>query len=226
MKKIMFTISLFLFINFDSLYALCDDDELNKIIDEVNVTLVEDSTDTILEDGSVIPNSKDREYAYYLLIGPYSELVNAKVIDTSTDKIYDTKYNSNYGALVYGSYIHFDEKNYLIKIYGSKKSACPNEELKTLNYKVPKYNTNQLSSYCDNHQYDEKCKLDADVSVEEFEEYVEQTEYQEMLNEMNFIEKVWFYIKKYYLYVLIPIVIITLCYLVSIKIYKKKVDTK
>ena len=60
------------------------------------------------------------------------------------------------------------------------------------------------------------------MSEEEFKSYVtKQVENKEVEN-MSWIAKAWFYIKKYWFYAVIPVILISIFYGITIAIEKKK----
>lgn len=226
MKKIKFLLFslMLIFVFSDKVFAVCEDDELNDWAEEANIVAVEDMDMDIYVDDKLTKTHK-KEYHYLLLVYPQTKFIYAKVKDSITNKEYVVNYNSDFNAVAIGSKIHFDKKKYTISLYGSEDSACPNELLKTLTYEVNRYNRYMTTEYCINNPEDEKCAFDSDagdMTEEEFNEYINIQNENKELDNMKWYAKIWFYIKKYWYYAVIPVVLISIFYGITIFIEKKK----
>lgn len=227
MKKVKFLLFslMLIFVFSDKVFAVCEDDELNDWAEEAQIEAVEDDDMDIYDDDGNLLKAHKKEYYYLLMVYPQTNLVYAKVKDSITNKEYVVNMNTDFNTIVIGSKVHNDKKKYTITLYGTSDSACPNEKLKTLTYEANPYNRYMTTEYCINNPADEKCKFDSDAGTmteEEFDTYIaKQLEAKEVEN-MSWIAKVWFYIKKYWYYVVIPVVLISIFYGITIFIEKKK----
>lgn len=229
MKKIFLLIfTSFCFMSFSLITnATCDDAELNEWAEGAYVEFVQDYEETTVDDkGNTIV--KEREWAYLLQVHPGIEGVKAVVTNNldDTKKTYKAT-EDNKLIMSIGSYIHFDTKKYTINLYGDKGSACEGELLRTITYSVPSYNMYQLTNFCDENPLEDICRMEtdtSDVTPEEFDEIVYEYEENEKLSQMNFFEKCLYYIAKYWYYVIIPILLVSIFYIVKIISYKKKVN--
>lgn len=227
MKKVKFLLFslLLIFVYSDRVLAVCEDEELNYWTENARIEVVEDQDMNIYDENNNLIKVHQKKYNYLLLIYPEAEDIYAKVKDSLTDKEYDAKYDSDFGTISIGSMIHNTKKKYTITLYGGEKSACPNEKLKTLTYEANPYNKYMITIYCIENPNDEKCKFDSDAGTmtsDEFEKYVSEQMNAKELENMSFIAKTWFYVKKYWFYVIIPIVLISIFYGITIFIEKKK----
>ena len=223
-KKILFII-LFISILITRVKAVCNNTELNDLAEKFEVTYTEDTAPKIVSiEGHV--TELEKEWAYFLVFSPYSDKITIKVTNSLKKDEGDAVYNETLKTNVFGSYIHFDPKEYTIKLYGSKDSACPNELLKTVKFNVPKFNTYSLYEYCAENPNMEFCSMMKDtskVSKEEFKKEAEKQEEKKKEENMNIVEKSHQYILRYGLFILIPILLITGYYLIRMNQYKKKV---
>lgn len=233
MKKMFLLIfTSFCFMSFGLITnAACNDEELNRWADDVNIVFMEDADFTLTEEvpEGETPNviEHKRKYAYVLLVYPEIDTVKAVVTNNLDDEKITARFQDEYNAITIGSYIHFNPKKYTIQLYGDTNSACPGELLKTVKYEVPSYNMYQLTGFCEDNPAEDICRVDndtSDMTYEEFEKIVFDKEEQELLQKMNLLQKVWYYIKKYWYYVVIPVVIVSIFFIVKIIAYKKKVD--
>lgn len=186
-------------------YAECNNNELNDWAEKVSIEYKD--------------NLKSGDYNYLLLVSPYNELATVKVV--LDDKEYLIDYDSDYKTNVIGSNIHFDEKKYIIKFYGNEKSGCNNELLRELEYKVPGYNKYSDYEYCNNNKNLEICKTNTDnknLSDEEFNKKIVKEEVEE--------KTILSFIKNYWCFVIVPIVIVAAIYYYKVYLLKKKENKK
>ncbi len=223
-KKILFIILCITFFVIKA-KAICNDTELNDLAEKFEVTYTEDTAPKIVSsDGQV--TELEKEYAYFLVFNPYSEKINIKVTNSLNNLEKDAIYNENLKTYVIGSYIHYQPKEYSVKLYGSKDSKCPNELLKTVKFNVPKFNVYSLYEYCEQNKDAEFCSMMKDtsnVSLADFKKSAEKTEETKKIENMTTLEKAKNYILKYGLFVLIPIILISIYYVIKMNQYKKKV---
>ena len=205
--------------------AVCNNTELNDLAEKFEVTYTEDTAPKLVStDGKV--TELEKEYAYFLVFSPYSDKVTIKVTNSLKKDEGNAVYNKTLKTNVFGSYIHFSPKEYTIKLYGSKNSACSNELLKTVKFTVPKFNSYSLFEYCDSNKDAEFCSMMKDtskVSLEEFQKAAEKTTEEKKTENMTAMEKIKYYLLRYGLFILIPILLITGYYLIRMNQYKKKV---
>ena len=227
MKKVKFLLIslMLLFVFSDNVFALCEDEELNDWAEEAQIEAIEDDDMDIYDDSGNLLKTHKKEYHYLLLVHPQTYLVYAKVKDSITNKEYVVNMNTDFNTIVIGSKIHNTKKKYTISLYGTSDSACPNEKLRTISYEVNPYNKYMTTEYCIKNPFDEKCKFDSDaglMSEKEFDEYVASQLEAKKVQNMSLFAKSWFYIKKYWYYAIIPIVLISIFYSITIMIEKKK----
>jgi hypothetical protein len=214
-----------------NVFALCQDEELNDWAENAKLEFIED-TDAIYEirdeTGKVVETKTiERRFLYILRINPINDNVKVMVKDSISNEEKLAVTDEMYGPNVITSLIHFSDKIYTITIYGSSTSACPNEKLKTITYKVPKYNKYALTGFCTENPQLDVCKINTDntnVDQEEFDKIVKDTNLKKELEKMSFFEKTLYYIGEYWYYVVIPIIIVVIVYFIMIRMYKKKVN--
>ena len=227
MKKVKFLLIslMLLFVFSDNVFAVCEDEELNDWAEKAYIEPVEDEDMDIYDESGKLLTTHKKKYHYLLLVYPQIDIAYAKVKDSLTNEKYTVNYDSDFNTIAIGSKIHDTKKKYTITIYGGENSACPNEKLKTLTYETNPYNRYMTTEYCINNPGDEKCLFNSDAGTmteEEFKSYVaKQLQVKETQN-MSFIAKAWFYIKKYWFYAAIPVVLISIFYGITIFIEKKK----
>lgn len=227
MKRIKFLLfSLLLIFAFsDDAFAVCEDDMLNSWAEEAYIEPVEDENMDIYDESGELLTTHKKNYHYLLLVYPQIDIAYAKVKDSLTNEEYTVNYDSDFNTIAIGSKIHNNKKKYTITIYGGENSACPNEKLKTLTYEANPYNKYMTTEYCINNPGDEKCLFNSDagnMSEEEFKNYVTKQVENKELENMSWIAKAWFYIKKYWFYAVIPVILISIFYGITIAIEKKK----
>lgn len=231
MKKVNFLLlSLFLLLTFNSkIYAICESEEMNKWVDEAHIEAIEDVNMDIYDDNGNFVGVHEKKYHYLLMIYPSRKDVYAKVTDSLTEGEYDALYDDTFYTITVGSYTHNTKKKYTIILYGSEDSACPGEILKTLTYEANPYNKYMTYTYCEENPFDDACTFNADTGTwteDEFFKYVEDQEKKDELKNMSFFPKCWYYIKNYWFYVVIPVVLISIFYLITIIIEKNKKKVK
>lgn len=226
LKKILFSIFCLFVFSFGVNAATCNDKDLNEWAENVYIAYEEDYG---VGDGkgNII---REKEYSYLLFVYPYNKNIRVMARNNHTNKDIEIEYDDLYGTNVLGSYIHMNSKTYTFSFYGGKNSACPGVLLKSLEYTVPPYNIFSQREYCINNPSDDICKTYSndmkDVTDKEFGRLVKNAEKQHELENMNFIQKVWYYIKKNWYFAVIPVVLVAAFYAIKIHLYKKKVDNE
>ncbi len=203
------------------LFAACNDTELNNLAENLDVFLVED-LEIMGENNKLI---RERKYLYLLSFGEtlsgMKDKVKIEVKDSDNNDKYYAYYDDFFDTYVIGSLIHFKPKTYNITVYGGEKSECPNEKIKGFSYKVNGYNTFRDTEYCESHLEKDICSIDYDSSNLNDDDFTDLVD-PDKDPDLNFFQKVWKAIKSYWYFVVIPIVVISIFYLVVIFIYKKK----
>lgn len=213
-----------------NVFAVCEDDELNDWAETIEIFFQEDYTysyDSVDENGNEIIKEHIAEYYYKLFVCAPRSDIDVKVTDSENTKEYSAIKCDFDNSYIVGSDIHFSKKTYNFKIYGNSSSNCPGELLRTLKYTVPAYNKYVGTEFCILNPDVELCQADKDTSnmtEEEVEDYMADITEKNKINSMATSEKILYYIGKYWYYVVIPIIIVSVVYLVRIKLYKKKVE--
>lgn len=110
--------------------------------------------------------------------------------------------------------------NYVIRVY-SVDSTCSTEPLNTISVKTPRFNPYSINDVCHTSYYIELCDAFYDIgdmTIDEFNEKVASIVEEES---KPFSKKLGEFISKYYLYVLIPFLLIVSIYIVRIIILKR-----
>lgn len=224
MKILKVFIVLFLMFVFSfNVKALCSDSELNNFVSEMQLGYSLDKDETYVDENGkeyLIP----QKYAYLIKIYPYSDKIKVMVKDSLSNETNEAKYNEGLEQYVYGSYIHYSPKTYTISIYGNDKSSCPGALISTAQMTMPSFNEYSLYSACENSD-DEMCSIvydSSDLTPEKFNEIMEEKEAENKINNMNFFQKVGYYLGKYWFFIVVPIVIISIIYGYEILSHKKR----
>ena len=224
-KKIIIAISLIILMLFTRVKATCEFEEFNEMAEKFKVVYTEDTVPKIVSESGKVTELK-KEYAYFLVFSPVTEMLKIEVTNSLDKKVQIAEYNNTQKAYVIGSYIHNEPKEYTIKVYGTNKSLCSGELLKTTKITVPGFNEYSLFEYCVENETEDICSMMKDtskVSLEEFKEIASKTEKQKKIENMTALEKVKYYALRYGLFILIPILAISIYYVVKMREYKKKV---
>lgn len=225
--KVLF-LALALLIFIPKVSAACDDADLNDLAEKFSAGYVEDSEQKIeLEDGSYQIYKK--EYAYIIAFLPYSDDLKVVVNDSISNKNQEAVFNKRRGTYIIGSNIHYKEKIYTVNVYGNEKSACPNQLLKTMSFTIPPFNEYSMYSYCEDNKDEDICTMMKDtrnVTMTEYNSIVKENIEKKKVDKMNFIQKVLYYISKYWIFVAVPVLLISAYYIITIIVYKKKVSKR
>lgn len=217
MKKIgKIFLTLVVFLSFSTLInAACKNDELNEWATTVEAKFYE-ITDIGIN---------DEEYAYLLSITPLRDDVTIKAYDVNGKSAVGTMLVPAKGEKAIqavGCYTNLEEETYTIEIYGAKNSACSGELLKTLKYTVPRVNRFIKDARCENSD-SEYCKTftnsTKDMTQEDFDKVMKKETSSGWDISFSNILKV---LGSYGLYILIPLIIISVFYAIKINKYKKE----
>lgn len=211
--------------------ALCNDEDLNNWANKVSLKVVEYNPTTEFAKSNDIKIILDKvEAAYLLQLTEQRSDVTMRAVCTYSDDELEVKdlYYYGYSILAKG---HLKEAIYGVNIYGSEDSACPNELLKTIKYKVPAFNGYLHTEYCEKYPNHENCGSHsdtADISNDEFLKEME--EYDKKENPTEEEKTIWqvLYniIREYGFYIVVPFLIVTLIYVIKIENVKKKEKEK
>lgn len=232
MRKILFFIFIFLCFSF-SINALCYDDNLNTWALNVQIKQIEFNNSLPNELNDNKPLKETMDYAYILALSEYRTDVVMKadltmVQDDGTDfkESYEWKYIPGHKVWGIVNYNAKGEVNYDISIYGSKDSACPNELIKTIKYKIEPFNFYLKTEYCEKYPEAPMCEMykdTSDVTKEQFDKIMEDYEKEHgPQDEPTFLDKLFGYIGQYASFILIPFVFISIFYILRIKKVQKE----
>ena len=199
--KLLF-VMLVLIININVLDASCEDaQELAKYVN-FNYTTINNAEETNIR--LEIHNLSGDLYA--VVTNDYN---NKTLKFASSD-------NNEFG------YISFNTDNinknivYNVSVYSE---SCSNNMLEKLSITTPKYNPYSIKDVCKGKSSEiEECKTFYDVKSNDSAEFIKTVEDKNKEKELIFIK----YIKEYYLYVLIPFLIISVFYIIKIIIFKRR----
>lgn len=223
MKKFLFFVLIF-FVCSLNINGLCYDSSLNEWALNTKIKFIDFNRNLINEETGE-PLYKTMDYSYIL------------TVDNSRDDII-IKASTSYGAEIEGIYVpghkvyglvDYTPKNgaiYNIKIYGNDKSVCKNELLKTITYEIEPFNFYYKTEECEMYPEASLCTMykdTSDVTEKEFKE--EMKAYAESLNsdvdDPSWFEIIISYFLNYGIYILLPIVVLSIFYLKKIHVVKK-----
>ncbi len=229
-NKLMLSLIFLLLLFSNKVYAKCNDEDLNDWAEEVNIIFDEQyALDAYTdENGKEVP-AYIPEYSYLLYFNNMDEDIIDKIRvvanDNYSDKEYSVSLDEDYNNYVIGSYIHFKEKNYTIKIYSRDDiKDCNGELLRTIKYSVPSYNMYSNTSFCEKNPSEDICIKFSDTSNITEEKFDEITKDITNQKDKTIIDKIVGTLLEYWYYVLIPIVAVSIYFIIKIKVYKKKVE--
>ena len=211
MKKVFYVfavLSVFL-INIMLCKADCNDDVLfdakNVIVEAVPMT--DDLIYYVIKISNLTPN---------IYITVYED-----DNETTTTYTYD---DSKDGVIEIEHWYIYEKVYYTVNVY-SDVEGCMNDSLNEIKVNTKKFNERYGYVSCEENPDYEKCDpfYEAPEGEEQTDEefYEEIQEYNKNKN-MSFAEKIWAYIKEYYLYVLVPVCLVSLIYGIAIYVYKAK----
>lgn len=199
-RYILFTVVFTCLIGVNNLNAICEED-----------------ADLVSYDLMYIDNEEEglkiKTIVYDIDEALYIKVTNDYNNETST---YDSSYLDENGYITFDSVYVFDYVNYTIDIY-SKDETCSNEVLKTIKYKTNKYNPYSVNDVCDGYEN----KIDLCASFYDVDNMTEE-EFVNKVKDYKFDKSILGYIKRYYLYVLIPFLIGLVIFTIRLIIYKRR----
>jgi hypothetical protein len=185
----------------------------------------------------------DKEIAKNMYIDGIALLADDDTIDIYielyglTEDMYAEYYNTFTGETLKYTWEDFKEENgnlYLVTKTVTKPSnfsvtiysnSCGSDKLRTYEYQYGTLNKYAVSDFCkDNQHKSDWCKGDANTEGMTEEEVKKKVERDVKLYDAK--AKVQESVKKYYLYVLIPFLLVILIYAIRIYLFKKKQDEK
>lgn len=224
MKKIVFLILLFLCFSFN-INALCYDEDLNDWALRVQIKKIEFNNKLPNELDDNKPLKETMDYAYILSLSEYRSDIVMKATNDYDENL-EWKYIPGHKVWGIPNYNAKGEINYEISIYGGKDSACPNELVKTFNYKIEPFNFYLKTEYCELYPEAPMCEMykdTSDVTKEEFDNIMEEYEKEHGGgNKKTFVDKLLEYIYQYAVFILVPFVFISLFYILRIKKVQKE----
>lgn len=216
-KKIIFCASLLLSFNM-FVYAECKNEELNEWATVVQAKFIEVTDE----------NEESSEYAYLLTITPLRDDVVIRVTDgngaKATGKLLSPGPNQEKIQAV-GCYTNLEEEKYTIEVLGGKNTGCENEVLKTLEYTVPRYNRYVKDKNCvgsDSELCATFTNLTKDMSEADFREAVGEENNEKPNDNNDILSKILGVIVNYGLYIIIPLVAVSVFYGIKIGKFKKE----
>lgn len=220
MKKILNIIMLLFLISFAvNVKAACNDKEVNELMDKFKIEVITDERLNSINDNLV----DDEKINYILAFYPYSDKILIEVKDDSGED-YSTKYDDNLKTHFIGSKYHDVSKKYYIKAIASSTSSCENELLAEKTVTIPKFNEFSLSEYCDSNKNNELCSPLYDSKGKTNEELGKIVGADKENNKLNNEKNVLSFIKNNWYFIVIPILVISIIYIIVINNYKKKVS--
>lgn len=216
---------LIMFICTTKVIAVCNDKELVDKAQKIEVKFVEDNDKEVIEkgeDGNNYTIIESRKYAYLLDFGN-NPGIKITVYDPIRNEKIDATYDYTNNTQTVGSFINYSAKNYEIYIYSDTKNSCYGELLRKIEYTVPAFNEFSLSEFCENNKDVKECKINYDSSKltnDDYKKIIEEVESKEATTSEKTINN----LKKYWYFIFIPAVIISIYYIIKILAYKKKVN--
>lgn len=217
---------LLMFVFITNIFASCDNDELLYMVDDARLGFLDDEDFEYQgknDEGETVTYTLPREYGYVLLLYPYSEKLRMEITDKDTGEEYPVEFSYKYLTYVMGSPYHYEDKHYVVKYYSNDQNACYGELLKTFDYTVPAYNNYSNTEFCKEHPETELCQVytnTEELSTEEIEKMKEEV----LKAEMSSSQIALLFIKKYWIYVILPIIIVSIYYRIKISNYKRKAE--
>lgn len=205
MKKMYLLFVITFLIWTPNLKASCNDSQI--LADSINYSSFEYMTDEEVASNVVFYNINDS--LYFEVTNNYNDDVDV--------------YNSNNfkdGVLTIESKTVTEKINYSLNVYTTDES-CPNRILRKINFNTNKYNVYVYHDACKN-RYDtiKYCNPFYDVDDMTLDEFVKLVNEETTKLDVHYSFKD--YVKKYYLYVLIPFLVISIVYIVRIIIFKRR----
>lgn len=205
MKKICMFLMLTILMSVGKLEASCNDSQM----------LANDIEYSIFESYDYDDVKSEVEF-YGLSDELYLEVTN----DYNDDVDVYTKDNFTDGVLVIQSKTVTEKINYSAKVY-TTDTSCSNKILRNINFSTNKYNIFVSNEVC-NDRYDtiKYCNPFYDVKDMSLTEFINLVNEEAAKLDVHYTFKD--YVKMYYLYVLIPFLVISIVYIVRIIIFKRR----
>ncbi len=141
--------------------------------------------------------------------------------DTTTTYKYDDSEN---GTIEIEHWYIYEKVYYTINVY-STIDGCADESLNEIKVNTKKFNERYGYVSCEENPDYEKCDpfYEPPIGEEQTdEEFYEEIQKYNEKKDMSFWDKVYAFIKDYYLYALVPIILVSLGYGIAIYIHKAK----
>ena len=212
--------------------AVCNDDDLNNWANKVSLKVVEYNPTIEFTKTNDIKLILDQvEAAYLLQLTSQRKDVFVRAVSTYSEDELKVKdlYYYGYSILAQG---HLKEAIYGVNIYGSEDSACPNELLKTIKYKVPAFNGYLHTEYCEKYPNHENCGSHSDTGDKSNDDFLKEMEdYDKKMNpdaekDKTIWQVLYEIIREYGFYIVVPFLIVTLIYVIKIENVKQKEKEK
>jgi len=169
-----------------------------------------------------IVNVNTRDYiTVNINIGNLTENLYIVVLNDFNEEVKTYHYSDANNGMVSFDTVNVQESiNYVVKVY-SEDNSCGIEPLKTISFKTSKFNPYSLNDVCQNSYEIEMCDPFYDVEDMTLEDF--NKEVGEIVEELEktFGEKVLEFISSYWLYVVVPFLIIVIIYGTKIFILKR-----
>ena len=206
--------------------ATCENKELEEELNEWATTV---ETEFIPSYGTVSYEKTNKEgktekvsgqFSYFLSINNTRDDIKMVVKDGNGDSVEATTYTMEDGKKIYGvgCFTNIEEETYIITIYQNADN-CSDGLLKTMKYTVPRFNEYSYKSLCTGSD-SEYCKAytnsTKDMTFEEFEEIMEDE------IRRNQPKGVLDILEEYGLYVLIPLIVVSIYYIYKIRKYRQE----
>lgn len=197
-----------LFVNASTLNASCDEDRSNaRLLDyQVIYTMNEEEDFIIINEFS---NLDDNLHI----------VVSSNRTDTVIDM--DNSGKNDIDAISFNNEIVNKKVTYSVGVY-SKDNTC-NEVLRFFSYTTDAYNPYSDNEICDGKSdLIELCSIHYDTSNMTLEEFIEKVENYPVEIDKSIFEKIFDFIKLYYIYALIPIGVGLLVFIIKVIILKRR----
>ena len=208
MKKIIYIVlaSIIFSLNILQCKAICNDDVLLKAknINVEAIPITENDIYYIIRISNLTPE---------LYVTVYED-------DNKTTTTY-TYEDSENGVIDIEQWYIYERVYYTVNVY----SECDEESLNELYVNTKKFNKRFRYEICVENPELEKCQpfYEEPIGEEQTdEEFYNEVQQEKAKSEITTLDKIWNFIKDYYLYVIIPFAIIGLGYGIAIYIYKSK----
>ena len=193
--------------------AECNNEELNDWATKAEVEFTE--VKELYTDVS--------DYAYILSVTPARDDIRLVVYDGKNDSANSEKYTMADGKEIIGvgCYTNLEEEKYTIEVYGAKGTSCENELLKKMDYSVERFNKYIKDARCKDSD-SEYCKTftnsTANMTEKEFEKALKKDIDGDSKTASEYI-KIFL---KYALFVVVPLAIVSVFYVIRIGKYQKQ----